>query len=197
MNPYAFFDVDSLELSPNGRIYVCHPRVSSISEELYEVYSIISGIAAPLIFSVDVNRNTPDKETNKRYDFFTLPISDNEDNWKASVADWYKFYVKRDASEDKEKVAIFNNNKTVAECIKLIKAKEWIVFGNGIEHCVDHVITTMLGFINVVKFVPDLIIPAENETKEQLDEYCQKWEKAGGIPMTYDDVINMARNHKY
>ena len=195
-NPYAFFDVDSLELSPNGRIYVCHPQVNSISEELYEVYSVISSLSAPLVFSVDVNRNTP-SENNQRCDFLSVPMNVTEEGWKESVSDWLKFYINRQAHDEKEVTAIFNNNKNAIDCIKLIKAKEWIVFGNGIEHSVDHVMNTLLDLVGVVKFVPELIVPAETESKEQLISYCQKWEEKGAISLTYDEIIDMANNHKY
>ncbi len=193
--PIAFFDVDSLELSAKGITFVCHPQVSSISEELYEIYGIISGVAAPLVFSMDVNRNTPG-ENSRRRDFLTVPLSEDED-WKASVTDWYKFYIDREVTDDIEKLEIFKSNTNTKDCIKLINSKEWIVFGNGIEHKVDHVITSLLEFVETVKFIPELIIPGETETKEQLESYCKKWEEKGAIRMSFDDVTEVARCHQY
>ncbi len=194
--PFAFFDVDSLEVSPNGRTYTCHPQVSPISDDLYEVYSIISGLAAPLVFSVDVNRNIPN-ENNKRRDFLPIPLDENEKGWHKSVIDWYKFYIQRETISDKEKVAVFNHNKNTKDCIKLINSDEWIVFGNGIINGVNHVIENLLEIVKTVKFVPELIIPGENETKEQFDEHVKKWKEKGAIAITLDDVTELARCHQY
>ncbi len=194
--PFAFFDVDSLELSPKGVTYKCHPQVSSISEEIYEVYSLISGVSAPLVFSVDANRNVPN-ENNKRRDFLSIPTDKENTSWHNSVIDWYKFYLNRDNHEDKEKLAIFNNNPNAKDCVKLINSREWIVFGNGIEHGVDHVINNLLDLVDIVKFVPELIVPNDTESKDQLEAYCKKWEDKGAISITYKDVINLAQCHKY
>ncbi len=194
--PFAFFDVDSLELSPQGITYVCHPNVESISEEIYEVYSIISGVASPLIFTVDVNKNVP-SEKNKRRDFLSIPISNKESEWKASVTDWYKFYIKREQQSDKAKLAVFNNNENALECVKLIDSKEWIVFGNGIENNVDHVISKLLETVQIVKFIPEMIVPAQDEAKDLIESYTKKWIENGAIPITYDDVTELARCHQY
>ncbi len=194
--PFAFIDVDSLELSPQGITYVCHPNVEHISEEIYEVYSIISGVASPLVFSVDINKNIP-SEKNKRRDFLTIPVNHNETKWKESVTDWYKFYIQREKHSEKEKLAIFNSNENALECVKLINSKEWIVFGNGIEQSVDHVISTLLDTVQIVKFIPELIVPADGESKELIELYTKKWIDKGAIPITYDDITELARCHQY
>ncbi len=196
-NPYAFFDVDSLELSPNGRTYVCHPQSSSVSEELYEVYSIISSLSAPVLFTVDANRNTPSDKT-QRCDFLTVPTSEDDINWKSSVANWNKFYISKDNQGVKEQQSsIFNTNENAITCVKLLQAAEWIVFGNGIENGVDPVMTTLLESVGIVKFIPELIIPGESESKDQLDSYCIKWKELGGISLSLEDVTEIVRCHKY
>lgn len=196
MYPYAFFDVDSLELSPNGRTYVCHPNVSSISDQLFETYTVIASIAAPLIFSVDVDSNAPNNNNNKRRDFLPIPVNNSDREWQASVGDRLKIYIERIAQEDKAKNALFNNNQNALDCIKLIKTKEWIVFGNGLKNQVDHVMSTLLGLVNRIKYVPELIVPGKNETNDQLIGCFQKWEEKGAIPFTYDEIIELIRDRK-
>lgn len=196
MHPIAFFDVDSLELSPNGMTYACHPNVSSISEELFETYSIISTLSAPLIFSVDVNRNTPG-ENNKRCDFLTLPASTTDNEWKKMVSYWYKFYVQREDCADKKQNEIFTNNKSVFDCVKMINPNEWIVFGNGVEYGVDKVICKLLELNKPIKFVSELIIPGVTEDKDQIESYYQKWVEKGATRITYEDVVEIAHFHKY
>jgi hypothetical protein len=196
MLQFAFFDFDSLEISPNGMTYVCHPQASSISEKLFETYSIISGLAAPLVFSVDVNRNTPDKNS-RRSDFLAIPVNPEEMGWREAIPDRFKFYIKRETNDDKEKVAIFNNNKNALDCIKLINAEEWIVFGNGVRYGVDHVVNTLLGIARRVKFIPELIIPASDETAGQLNSYFKKWQEQGATAIAWSDVSEFARCHKY
>jgi len=195
--PYAFFDVDSLELSPKGITYNCHPKMEAISEMLYEVYSIISGVAAPLVFSIDMNSNTPENTNSRRRDFLSIPVNQTETNWKESVPDWYKFYLKREACDDESKTAIFNNNTNARDCVKLIQASEWIVFGNGDQHGVDHVISNLLKTVETVKFIPDLIVSSTTESAEQLRSNMQKWEEQGAIAISYDDVIELARCHQF
>ncbi len=192
---YAFFDVDSLELSKRGVTFTCHPQATSISEKLFEVYGIISAIAAPLMFSIDVKGNVPDDK--RQRDFLSIPISETEKEWKKSIPDWRKFYIKREDLYDKEKTSIFNNNKNAVDCVKTINSKEWIVFGNGIEHGVDHVMNTLFGLVHTVKYIPELIVPGETESADLLDSYRKKWEEKGAIPITYNDVFLMAYDHKY
>lgn len=194
-HPYAFFDVDSIELSTNGRIFTCHSQVSSISSELYEIYSIISSIAAPYIFSIDVHKNAPNKNS-QRSDFLTIPESVEDYDWKKSVSDRFKFFVQRTATNYKEKDSIFINNKNILDCVKLIKAKEWIVFGNGFKHNVDHVINTLLELGGTVKFVPELIVPGESESWDDLETYFESWMDKGVVPMNYLSVIELARHQK-
>lgn len=191
---YAFFDVDCIELASKGITFVCHPQFSSKSELLFEVYSIISGIAAPLVFSVDVNRNVP--AVNKRRDYLSIPVRETEIEWKESVADKTKFYIERKALDSRKENAVFNNNENAIDCVKKINPKEWIVFGNGIEFEVDHVISTLIGLGKNVKFIPELIMPGETEQAEQLDSYFQKWIDMGATPISYEKVILLARQNK-
>lgn len=191
-NRYAFFDVDSLEIGPTGRTYVCHPRVEPNQKQLFELYGVISGVTAPLIFSVDVNGNVPDDGKNQRQDFLSIPVSLQEKEWKNAVADRFKFYVKREPKVNREDNAIFINNKNVPGCVEIIDSEEWIVFGNGMEHSVDHVIENLLKLGAIVKFIPELIIPGEGETEEQFDAYYDKWVEQGAIPFYYKSVIALA-----
>lgn len=188
MHKYVFFDIDSIELSPNGRTYVCHPNVSSNSEKLFDAYTLIAHIAAPLVFSVDVNRNAPNNISVRR-DFQLIPASKNQREWEKSVSERYKFYIERETYNDKKGNAIFNNNQNVADFVKLLKANAWIVFGNGIEHNVDHVINKLLEIVGTVRYVPELIVPGKNETQDQLNNYFYKWEEQGVYPFTYNEIM--------
>lgn len=195
-NPFAFFDVDSLELSNLGTTFVCHPLVDDISEELFELYGIVALISAPIVFTIDPTRNTPEKK-NRRHDFLTIPTETEKSEWKESAPEWLKFYIKRDVCESTDEMAIFTNNKNAIECVKVINAYDWIVFGCGLEHKIDNVIQSLLEKVDTVKFVSELIVPDENETEEQLDVYFKKWEELGAVRLSYDDVIELARHHRY
>jgi len=186
-NPIAFFDVDSLVLSPNGRTYVCHPQSNSISDELYELYSVISALSAPVIFSVDVNEKSPDSDS-KRKDFLTIPASEADQEWKESVTHWKKFYINRTPSEQKEIAAIFNNNKNALDCVKSLKPDTWVVFGNDFKNGVDHVISTLLQLKGKVQFAPEFIVPSSAESEDELEAYCQKWEALGAEPISYNQI---------
>lgn len=190
MHSQAFFDVDSLELSPNGRTYKHHPNFSSLSEEIFDMYNLISVLFAPLVFTVDVNGNTPDN-SKSRNDFLAIPASKTEQAWKNLVDDRFKFYLQREASDDKKKNAVFINNQNAADCIKKIDAEEWYVFGSGINN-VDHVIHSLSGLVSTVKFIPMLIVPGSDEKEEDLEKYFTVWEEMGAIPVDYKDVMMLA-----
>ncbi len=191
MYRYAFFDVDSLELAANGRTYVCHPNISSKREELYDAYTAIAHMSAPLIFTVDVDSKAPD-ETSTRRDFLSIPASKTEQDWRESAPERFKFFLNREKYNDIEGNAIFNNNQNTSDCIQLIKADQWIVFGNGLKHHVDHVITNLLEITKKVKFIPELIMPGSEETKEDLSDYFIKWQEKGASPITYNQFIALA-----
>lgn len=186
-NPLAFFDVDSLVLSPNGRTYLCHPQSSSISDELYELYSVISALSAPVLFTVDVNENTPDQNS-KRRDFLTVPASNAEEDWKNAVSHWKKFYINRSASDKGVNPSIFGNNENALDCVKALKPNEWIVFGNDFKHGVGHVISTLLESNAKVKFASEFITPGSAESEDEFEGYCQQWEKIGAEPISYTEI---------
>ncbi len=195
MHPFAFFDVDSLVLSPNGRTYNCHPSFNDVSEELFDIYNLISAIFAPVVFTVDLNGKTPDTNQNRR-DFLVVPVSKTEEVWKETVADRYKFYLQRTDSGDKESNVVFKNNENVVELIEMIKAKDWYVFGTGLKNGVDPAICNLLGIVNTVKFIPELIVPGEDETEEQLGNYLKDWENMGAIPVPYDKAFHLVHTKR-
>lgn len=195
MHKYAFFDVDSLKLSPNGRTYVCHPNFSEISDDLYDIYNLSAAIFAPVVFTVDVNGEMPDSNANRK-DFLMVPASKTEETWKTSVNDRYKFYMQRVANDDSEKNAVFTNNENAIECIKNINAPDWYVYGTGIKNNVEHVIENLLKIVKNVKFIPELIVPGENETEEELSSSFHKWEAMGAEAVNYKTVLQLVHFKK-
>ncbi len=195
MSPFAFFDVDSLVLSPNGRTYVCHPSFNPKIEELTDIYNLISAIFAPKIFTVGLNGHTTDSNL-KRHDFLAIPVSKAEQDWKDHVADMYKFYLKREESAEQEKNDVFKNNENTTDLVEAIKARDWYVFGAGIKKGVDPVICNLLGIVDTVKFIPELIVPDENETEKELESFLKDWENMGAIPVEYKNVFHLMHTKK-
>jgi len=183
---FAFIDVDSLIISPNGRTYTCQPHINSISSKLYNAYGVISGIISPLVYSLGTANGSPDNM--KRRDYLSIPTDVEDNEWKKAVSERYKFYISKEKSDDAANNAMFDVNKNALECIKLIDSKEWIVFGTGIKHGVDHVITTLIESGENVKYIPELIMPSETESIDILDKYILKWEEKGAEPMSYLSV---------
>ena len=89
-NNHVFFDVDCIEITPNKVKFNCPERSQPISEELFEIYSLISAIVAPLVFTIHEDGFQP-MEDDKR-DFVFIPANKEKVEWKKSVGERYKFY---------------------------------------------------------------------------------------------------------
>ncbi len=199
INNYAFFDVDCIELTPNKPRFNCPERSQIISEYLFETYGLISAIVAPLVFTIHEEGCQP-MEDDKR-DLVYIPSSKEKTKWKESIGERYKFYLEKGIRDGQQDPSVFNSNENAAECIKKLKAKEWIVFGVGLDNKVDHVVTELLKQGKKVRFIPELII---NETaskdgkvnKDLLNEYFAKWESLGANAMGLQEVYLLIKKNK-
>ncbi len=195
-NNYAFFDVDSVEITPGTVRYNCPDRSEPISEYLFEIYGLISGINAPYLFTIHENGCKPTQEDKR--DAVFVPINGDDKEWKKSAGLRYKYYLERGHSNEADDLMVFNSNKNASECIKAIDAKQWVVFGVGLENKVDHVITELINQKRRVAFIPELIINERaNEdgeiNEDELNSYFTKWELLGAKPMKYNHVMALIK----
>ncbi len=119
---YAFFDVDSIEITPGSYRYNCPERSEPISKYLFEVYGLISGLNAPYLFTIHQNGCKPTKEDRRDAVFVSNNNEDKE--WKKSVSLRFKFYLERGNTDSKEDLLVFNSNPNAFECIKAIDARQ-------------------------------------------------------------------------
>ncbi len=196
---HAFFDVDCLEITPNKVKFNCPERSQPLSEELYEVYSLISAIVAPYVFTIHEDGCQP-MEEDKR-DLVFVPNSKEKTEWTKSIGLRYRYYLERGTSEGKQDPLIFNGNENAASLVKKLDAREWVVFGVGLENKVDHVITELIKQGVRVRYIPELIINESAAKDGEVDlklvyEYFAKWEALGAYPMTYNEVLMLIKKNK-
>ncbi len=198
-NNHVFFDVDCIEITPNKVKFNCPERSQPISEELFEIYSLISAIVAPLVFTIHEDGFQP-MEDDKR-DFVFIPANKEKVEWKKSIGERYKFYLERGNKDGLQDVLVFNSNENTAECVKKLRGTEWIVFGVGLENKVDHVVTELLKMGKKVRYIPELIINESAYKDGEVNlklvyEYFAKWESLGAYPITYNEVLMLIKKNK-
>jgi len=196
---HAFFDVDCLEIIPNKVKFNCPERSQPLSEELFEVYSLISAIVAPFVFTIHEDGCQP-MEDDKR-DLVFVPSSKEKTEWAKSVGVRFRYYLERGTKDGKQELQIFNGNENAADLIKKLNAREWVVFGVGLENKVDHVITELLKLGIKVRYIPEMIINESAAEDGEVNiklvyEYFAKWESLGAYPMTYNEVLLLIKKNK-
>ncbi|XHR31232.1 MAG: hypothetical protein ACFUZC_11890 [Chthoniobacteraceae bacterium] len=198
--PYAFFDADCLEATPQGALRL-HPRarLQPFRKKLIALYKVIRANAAPLVYSTCYGR--PMLRPGVRGDILFVPLDPREQAWKADVATHHLFYVHKTYRDPKQKhlcptYDMFADNGNAADLVRAIDAREWIVFGNGFNLCIGGAV---LGILNAgaprVTFLADVMTPLHGVPSVPPPETVfEQWSKAGARHKTFEQLcLRLAR----
>ncbi len=161
MLKYAMFDVDSLELSEDGKSLDFRPRVKPIKAKLQELYSFGRHNGMPLLFSTCCSGRMIQKGTD---DILYIPLEGGEEEWLDAVTDYRMIYVAKktfgvpEINSEKCAYSSFAYNKNLTKVIKELNVDNWIVFGNGFDACTN---STLRGLIEIgenVTLLEDVIV---------------------------------------
>jgi hypothetical protein len=137
-----------------------------------------------------------------RDDVLFIPVDSGDSDWKTRINDHHVFYVEKATYHDPAKntecnaFAPFTYNENVFELIDLLQADEWIVYGNGLELCMNDVVIGLLSAGQKVSFLSDVacgnwasrgILGSEKSKAITF----KKWEGLGATNREYAQVFNL------
>ena len=190
--PYAFFDADCLEATPEGAFRL-HPRarLQPFRKKLIALYKLIRANAAPLVYSTCYGR--PMLRPGIRSDILFVPLDKNEQAWKEGVDSHHLFYVHKTYREPQKThlcptYDMFADNGNAADLVRAIDAREWIVFGNGFNLCIG---AAVQGILNAgapsVTFLSDIMTPLTGVPSVPPPETVfEQWTKEGACEATVE-----------
>ncbi|HWQ73449.1 MAG TPA: hypothetical protein VN370_14160 [Desulfitobacteriaceae bacterium] len=193
----GFFDADSRELGDSGSL-IFRPRVRHIGDKLNRLYEIVAQGQAVLAFNTCCSGNMlmPDS----REDILFIPMELNDTGWKGKVKDYRIFYLEKRKSFDPTADVLcnifdlFSDNKNGALLIKELDINEWVVFGNGLDFCVDNAVKSLLRMGCKVTFLEDVMISSaagygNSGTEESRESTYRNWTGMGAVKRTLEQFL--------
>jgi nicotinamidase-related amidase len=144
---FAFFDIDCLETSPDGGFHL-RPRIKPMRSKLGLLYSRIRQSGSPMVFTTCCSGSLMRQEWRK--DVLFVPLDRQQTEWKNGLASHRLIYLeKRTYGNPKINSScrafdMFQDNGNAAELVRMLAADEWILFGNGMECCVNAAVNGVL-----------------------------------------------------
>lgn len=193
----GFFDADSRELADDGSLDF-RPRVRPIADKLNQLYAIVDKDKAVLVFNTCCSGKmlAPDC----REDVLFIPLDAHESGWKSKVKDYRLFYLEKAKSFDPTADVrcnvfdAFSDNRNGASLIKELAIDEWVVFGNGLDFCVDNAVKSLLRSGLKVTFLEDVMIASatgygNSGTDESRRATYANWLAMGAARKTLDQFL--------
>lgn len=188
----GFFDIDSRELSKNGKKLVFQDRIKPIAGKLNNLYDLCEKSGSPLIFTTCCSGRFLKKDSFG--DILYIPVDRNEKNWKKKIKDYRLFYLEKkqygNPRINLERCAydFFRYNGNALELFKKTQIKNWVLFGNGFDICVYTACRRLLerGFKLII--LADATVPAWGHgkigTEENKKKILAELKKVGAMIVT-------------
>jgi len=195
MNPrFAFFDIDCLETTPTGFLRL-RPRVLPFKEKLRALYDLVRDGGYPMAFTTCCSGAMLKPET--RPDILFDPL---QTEWKTRLPFQRLIYLEKRAHGDPKinfacrAFDMFSDNGNAAALVRELAADEWIVFGNGLDLCVDSAVTGIICAGGRVTFLSDCMCSSATGygpygTEENRAATFARWRQAGATEQTLESFL--------
>ncbi len=196
-NKLGFFDADSRELAEDGSLDF-RPRVRPIADKLNKLYSIVEMDQAVLVFNTCCSGKMlqPDSKDNVLF----VPLDMSETNWKKKIKEYRLFYLEKRKSFNPvtdagcNVIDAFSDNANGSLLIKELDVDEWVVFGNGLDFCVDNAVKSLLKHGCKVTFLSDVMISSaagygNSGTEESRKSTYENWIRMGAAGQTFERFL--------
>lgn len=195
----GFFDADSRELAQDGSLDF-RPRVRPIADKLNKLYSIVEKDHAVLVFNTCCSGKM--LQPDSREDVLFVPLDTGIADWTEKIRDYRIFYLEKRKSFDPTADVrcnvfdAFSDNGNGAVLIKELGIEEWVVFGNGLDFCVDNAVKSLLKQGCKVTFLSDVMISSatgygESGTEKSRKSTYEKWIGMGAAGQTLDRFLTL------
>lgn len=188
----AFFDVCSREIDNNLALSF-RPRVKPIAEKLNRIYDFINKKGSILVFTTCCSGKM--LEPGLREDILIIGLDENNLEWKKKIKDYKSINLQK----NKFSYEPFNYNKNSIQLIKALPVDEWVIFGNGLDLCVNHIVENILNEGFKVTFLKDVMISSavgyetnfgKSGTEENKAATFENWCKNGAVVKSLDEFFS-------
>ena len=150
----GFYDVDCRELSPSGE-WAFRPRVAPIAKRVEAVLALAEREAAPVVATTCGGGQMP-KHDKDCLGMVRVPMAPGELSWEGALGPERLFHLEKPCGGWRT----FETNGNASRLFAGLGIREWVVFGNGLDLCVDHAVRNLLGLGLSVTFLSDLLVPS-------------------------------------
>jgi nicotinamidase-related amidase len=187
----GYFDVDCRELSEDGSGWVFRPRVEPIAEKVLRLYDRARRESAPIVATTCGSGRMPS-------DGFcpggiVIPLDPAKQAWRTRLAENRFFHVEKTCGSWRA----FEGNPNAARLFLEMGIVDWVVFGNGLDLCVDQAVQNLLSLGLRVTFLSDVLIPSakgngpqgDSGTPRSRERTLARWRELGARETTLDAFL--------
>ena len=192
--PFAFFDVDCLEKSDDGKGLQLRPRVKPLQDKLDQIYKMAEFLNIPLLFSTCCSGqmlNPGDLQ-----DILFIPCDKNDTSWMSDVHHYRRFYIEKKAYGDPKvnfkcrAFDMFQDNGNILRLLKLLNIPDWVVFGNGMDLCVNCGATGVLSAGYNVTILSDVLISSAGGDGQSMKSTLDGLKSKGAKTQTFQNMMD-------
>lgn len=191
---YGFFDVDSRELSPDGNGLNFRERVKPLAGKLNQLYDLAARHEIALVFTTCCSGRM--LRADSLPDVLYVPLEQDDDAWLAEAGRGKRIYLQKktygvpQTNYTCRAFDVFSDNGNAARLLQTLAVEEWVVFGNGLDLCVNHVAQSILRYGRRVTFLEDVMIPSakgydNNGTEENRLAVFENLRRMGAVPQSF------------
>ena len=189
---WGLFDVDCREMMLDHSLDF-RPRVRPMGEKLNKIYELIQQNDAVLLFTTCCSGAMLQPDSRK--DVLFVPMDEKMSSWQEQFSSYKQFYLeKKKSSPDLACLETFSYNKNATLLLDMLEVDEWIVFGNGLDLCVNHAMQHLLATKRPVTFLSDVMISSakghgNSGTDENRDITFANWCAMGAVQETLENFL--------
>jgi len=149
----GYFDVDSRELSEDGTGWVFRPRMRPLADQVSRVLACAEEEGSPLVATTCGSGRMP------KGGFcpggVVIPLDQSDRSWLDRIEGHRFFHLEKQCGTWRA----FDGNPNAAKLFIELGILDWVVFGNGLDLCVDQAVQNLLSLGLRVTFLCDVLIP--------------------------------------
>jgi len=179
----GYFDVDCRELSEDGTGWVFRPRVEPLAEGIFRLLERAAVEKAPVVATTCGSGRSPHGAVCP--DGMVVPLDPFQLEWRGMVPDHRFFHLEKKPRSCRT----FDDSPNASELFALLGVREWVVFGNALELCVDQAVAALLERGFAVTFVSDLLAHSHTGTSETRIAALARWRALGAGESTLAGLL--------
>lgn len=197
---YGFFDVDCRELNDAGDGLQFRPRMLPLASNLHRLYECAEEKDSPIVCTTCCSGHMLDGANLPGILF--VPLAAEYRDWEASLESFRMFYLQKKAYGDPRKnfacraFDMFQDNGNAARLVRALGVREWVVFGNALDLCVNAAVRGLLAAGQHVCLLTDVTVPSatgygENGTAENGRKVIAELGRLGARISTLEQAMPM------